>query len=121
MCSFLAQVVVDSNEFARGQMAILGTGRLIAWGVLGFCAGLYAAYKGYPRFLSILVCIPLGPLGFIGVFLLPPVGEGCDRVAEDRRVDRELAESKEGVCCPKCGRENSVSTKVCPRCEQRLK
>jgi uncharacterized paraquat-inducible protein A len=99
---------------------MLDLAKIGAWGAMGYWAALHAAYKGYPRILSLLLCIPFGPLSFVVVYFLQPVAEGRERVAEDQQIAKDQAESQESSACPNCGRENSVTARICPRCEQRL-
>ncbi len=87
---------VPRGEAAEIGFAVtIGLAKLIAWGAMGCWAGLHAAYKGYPRILSLLLCTPFGPLSFVVVLLLQPVAEGRERAAEDQQIDEELAESQD--------------------------
>ena len=121
MREVFAWATVPFASAAEGAMAITGLYRLFAWVAIGCLAGFHAAYKGYPKIASILLCSPFGPLSLLVVFFLPPVAEGRERVAADQQVEEEQVESQETFICRNCGRENSVTTRVCPRCEQRFK
>ena len=49
---------------------------LFYWLFAGFGASVWAVYKGYPRIFSVSVFFVLGPLGWLIVFLLPPINDG---------------------------------------------
>jgi NMD protein affecting ribosome stability and mRNA decay len=51
--------------------------------------------------------------------LLPSTREGRQQAECERETQLELHESREMRPCPRCGRQNSVVTPVCPRCEYR--
>jgi hypothetical protein len=95
--------------------------RIVAgiWVFFGVIGTSIAVYRGYPYWLCALIGMPLGPVFLVVAFLLPPVGEGRLRAAKDAHVEREVSEASYTLPCPKCGRQNSVATRICPRCNHR--
>jgi hypothetical protein len=93
---------------------------LFIWVFFGVGAAALAAYRGYPYPISAMLGMLFGPIAFVVAMLLPPVGEGRRRAAEDDDVEREVNEAKDTFTCPECGRHNSVATRICPRCNHRF-
>ncbi len=93
---------------------------LIVWLFFGIGAASLAAYRGYPYPLSATLGVLFGPFAFLVAVILPPVGEGRSRAADDDQVEREVREAKGTFTCPECGRHNSVATRICPRCNRRF-
>ena len=90
------------------------------WLILGFLGGAVVAYKGYPPVYGILLGIFAGPIGIAVALLLPYTAEGRERSRAERKTRVEMAESRETRICPDCGRYNSATSRVCPRCNHRF-
>lgn len=79
--------------------------------------GIYVSIRRHqPIWAGFLLGALLGPIGIIILAVLAPTSEGFEAEA----LDSKLRESSNTTKCPSCGRANSVSTRVCPRCETRL-
>lgn len=86
--------------------------------VCGLAGGYLSAYKGRQPVLGIMLGILLGPCGLIILIILPMTESGRAQQEVARKIANEDVYSTK--TCPTCGRENSISTPVCPRCETRL-
>src|SRR5262245_20451636 len=90
------------------------------YGLLGLLGGYIAAHKGYAPTWGILAGIFIGPIALIIALCLPMTQEARERAALARKTSEELAYSRQTQPCPRCGRRNSVITRICPQCEFRL-
>jgi ribosomal protein S27AE len=69
-------------------------------------AGLAQA-KGRSGLVWWLISVFLGPIATFLIVVLP-------KVKDRRALDTNTRE------CPNCGRENSIHTRICPRCDAKL-
>ena len=93
---------------------------LVGWFILGFLGGAVAAYKGYPPIYGIVGGILFGPLGIAFALLMPYTEEGKMRARAERETRVEMAQSRNTRICPGCGRYNSITSPICPRCNHRF-
>ena len=93
---------------------------ILGWIAFGMLGGYIAAHKGYPPKWGILAGVFLGPIGLVIAALLPTTKEGRETAELDRQIRSELAYSKQTRRCPRCGRENSIVTRICPQCDHRI-
>jgi hypothetical protein len=79
-----------------------------------------AVRRGYRLWVGLLPGLLLPALGWLIVAFLPrtETAKDQDRIEADTRS--ELATSSQTMPCPKCGRLNSVATRICPRCDHHL-
>src|SRR5262245_4837443 len=89
----------------------------VPWIILGLFGGYLVAHKGYSPWIGIIIALVCGPTGLVLAALLPSTQRGRELAELARQTNIELRNSKKYQACPKCGRWNSVTTKVCPRCE----
>jgi hypothetical protein len=94
------------------------------WIGLGLWGARIAARKGYIPVFGMIVflifCVICGPLGLVVFACMPRTKEGREQARIEREIQIELRHSRQTQACPKCGRENSVNTLICPRCEYRV-
>ena len=103
------------TPFEEGRAAVQG---LATWLGIGFLAFVVAMRKGY----SIAIAFALGVLGLLGLIiaiLLPRTSEGRAQAELEDAIRHEINDSQELLACPNCGRQNSIATRICPRCEYR--
>lgn len=96
---------------------------LLLWVGFGFLGGYLTARKGYPPLIGILVglsSILFGPFVLAIVLFLPTTSQRREQIAQENETATELAAASMIQACPKCGRQNSCTTPVCPRCNRRL-
>ena len=89
---------------------------LLPYAILGLIGGYIAAHKGYPPFWGILVGVILGPAAILIASLLPPTKRGREQTELETKTRLELEHSRQTQACPKCSRQNSVVTRICPQC-----
>jgi len=92
---------------------------ILIWVVLGLLGGYIFAQKGYPPTLGIIVGVLVGPIGIAVAAVLPRTKERRTQMEMERETKLELQATQQTHTCPKCGRENSAATRICPRCECR--
>jgi|SRR4051812_29131441 hypothetical protein len=93
---------------------------LIPYAVLGLIGGWIAAHKGYPPVWGIIAGVAFGPLALVVAACLPQTAEARDRARAQAQTEHDLAISRQLQPCPRCGRENSVVTRICPQCDYRF-
>jgi uncharacterized membrane protein YeaQ/YmgE (transglycosylase-associated protein family) len=93
---------------------------IVGWIVFGLLGGYIAAHKGYPPRWGILAGVILGPIGVVIAAVLPTTQEGRETAELDRQILSELHYSKQTRRCPRCGRENSIVSRICPQCDYRF-
>jgi hypothetical protein len=94
--------------------------QIAIWIVLGVIGGTILARKGYSPVLGVALGILCGPVGLIVAAVLPWTKEGDIQRELREETDAELLAASQTRPCPNCGRENSVATLICPRCDRRL-
>jgi hypothetical protein len=92
---------------------------LALWIVLGIVAGTILARKGYHPFLGVLAGLIGGPFGVLIAVAVPETDSGRQMAAQNEAIEKELEASRQTKQCPKCGRENSVTSRFCARCDYR--
>lgn len=92
---------------------------IVGWIVFGFLGGYIAAHKGYPPKWGIVAGVLLGPIGIVIAAVLPATQQGRETAKLESQIYSELNYSRQTRPCPRCGRENSVVTRICPQCEYR--
>ncbi len=100
-------------------MSTVGQLRLWILASLAFVATLAALPEA--RGWNILFLLGLLPLE-CGVLMMASrnLHQLAKEAEEEREVKAEIAADSVTVPCSRCGRLNSVRTKICPRCEQHL-
>jgi hypothetical protein len=93
---------------------------VLGYGLLGLIGGYIAAHKGYAPKWGILAGIFIGPIALIVAACLPKTKEARERTELEIKTKLELAYTSQTQPCPRCGRENSVATRICPQCEFRF-
>lgn len=91
-----------------------------AWILLGYLGGRIAAKKGYLPGLGVLIAIVLGPIALIATLFLPKTKAGREQAEFERELNEEGRIYDRKKNCPKCDRELSLMTKICPNCEHRF-
>jgi hypothetical protein len=89
---------------------------LLPYAVLGLIGGWIAAQKGYPPVWGIIVGALLGPVALVIAACLPATADAKRRAVEEQKTKQELSFTKQSAPCPKCRRENSIATRICPKC-----
>jgi hypothetical protein len=93
---------------------------LALWIVLGIIGGRILARKGYPPMLGVLAGLAGGPFGLLGALAAPPTATGRQMAEQDRQIEKELEAARQTQTCPNCGRQNSIASRFCPRCNHRF-
>jgi hypothetical protein len=91
--------------------------KICLWVAFGLCGGLLMARKGYPPYLGVVAGIVFGPIGLIVAALMPKTAKGREMAEQNKKIAAELRATRHLRVCPKCGRENSIASPVCPRCD----
>jgi hypothetical protein len=94
--------------------------QVLIWVGLGLLGGYIAAHKGYPPTWGVVIGVFIGPIGLVVAALMPRTARGREQAMLERQTRMELSESSKTQACPQCRRQNSVTTRVCPRCEYRF-
>jgi len=91
------------------------------WLAIGYAGGWLAARKGYWPGLGIFVAILFGPLALMVAAFLPKThaGRAQDDIENELNEEGRIHDIKRN--CPRCDRELSLMTRVCPNCEYRFK
>ena len=79
-----------------------------------------AKLRGYSLWIGLPVGILIPVVGWLVLLLLPRTAAAKEQRHLEMATQRELAAAKQTLLCPSCGRENSIATRVCPRCDLRL-
>jgi hypothetical protein len=85
------------------------------WIVFGLAAGTILARKGYAPLFGVLVGFIGGPFGVLIAAAAPQTQAGREMAAQSQEI-KVAPHTRE---CPKCGRENSVTSRFCGRCNYR--
>src|SRR5262245_60810774 len=93
---------------------------VLIYAALGLVGGYIAAHKGYAPKWGILAGIFGGPIALAVAALLPATKEAAQRAQLEAETRHELERSRQTQPCPRCGRHNSVLTRICPQCEFRF-
>jgi hypothetical protein len=89
---------------------------VVAWIVFGLIGGYVFAHKGFSPTWGIVCGVVLGPIGLVVAACLPATADERARRVEEANSRQDLARASQLQLCPQCRRENSVVTRICPRC-----
>lgn len=100
---------------------------VVLWIVCGFLSARILARKGYSPILGAFIGLGMGmclyifaPVGLLLLLAIPPTNRAMRLADLDRKTREDLAVESQTRACRKCGRLNSIVTRVCPRCDEHL-
>ncbi len=113
----------------RGWHVAIGLPAGVALFIVGQVMAFYLCFLGsltvvratsIPLFLSVFLFPVVGGLISVGLAAcMPRTTRGGRMHAEEQALELELARACATVPCARCGRDNSVETRICPRCGDR--
>ena len=93
---------------------------LIVYILLCLLACRISTRRGYGIFLGLFLGLVFPVVGWLIVALMPRTSAAREQDRIERETQGELKEASQLAACPKCGRHNSIKTRVCPRCDHHL-
>lgn len=99
-------------------MLVLMALSYVGVGVLGAYIAVRKGYSPTWAILTALICC--APVGLLIAVVVPTTSEGREQQRLKRKTLKELRDCSRVRNCPQCGRENSVNTRICPRCDYRI-
>ena len=76
------------------------------------------SYKRSNRLAAMAVLVLTGLS--VGALAAPPTAAGLQMAEQDRQIEKELEAARQTQSCPNCGRQNSITSRFCPRCNHRF-